>query len=162
MQSHIQSAIDRARSVLDSLKQKFDDVKSHISGTIDWLKGCFNFSWKLPDLKLPHISISGSFSIDPPSAPHFSIDWYAKAMEKGMILNSPTIFGAMGGKLLGAGEAGSEAIVGTSSLQNMITSAVAAGGYGGDIVIPVYIGNTRLETMVVKAQQINDYRSGGR
>ena len=162
MQSNIQSAIDRARSVLDSLKQKFDDVKSHISSTIDWLKGCFNFSWKLPDLKLPHISISGSFSIDPPSAPHFSIDWYAKAMEKGMILNSPTIFGAMGGKFLGAGEAGSEAIVGTSSLQNMITSAVAAGGYGGDIVIPVYIGNTRLETMVVKAQQINDYRSGGR
>lgn len=162
MQSHIQSAIDRARSVLDSLKQKFDDVKSHISGTIDWLKGCFNFDWRLPDIKLPHFSVSGSFSLDPPSTPHFSVDWYAKAMEKGMILNSPTIFGAMGGRLLGAGEAGPEAVVGTASLQNMITNAVAAGGYGGDIVIPIYLGNTRLQTMVVEAQKISDYRSGGR
>ena len=79
-----------------------------------------------------------------------------------MILNSPTIFGAMGGRLLGAGEAGPEAVVGTASLQNMITNAVAAGGYGGDIVIPIYLGNTRLQTMVVEAQKISDYRSGGR
>lgn len=162
MKSGLNSAIDNVKSKLDSFKQKFDDIKSHISSVVDWLKNCFKFDWKLPDLKLPHISISGSFSIDPPSAPHFSIDWYAKAMEKGMILNSPTIFGAMGGRLLGAGEAGSEAVVGTASLQNMITSAVAAGGYGGDIVIPVYIGNNRLETLVVKAEQISNYRSGGR
>jgi len=162
MKNGLNSAIDNIKQKLDTFKQKFDDIKSHIQGVVDWLKGCFNFDWKLPDLKLPHISISGSFSIDPPSAPHFSIDWYAKAMEKGMILNSPTIFGAAGDKLLGAGEAGSEAIVGTDSLQSMITSAVAAGGYGGDIIIPLYVGNTRLETMVVKAQQINDYRSGGR
>ena len=106
--------------------------------------------------------MSGSFSIDPPSVPHFSVDWYAKAMEKGMILNSPTIFGMKNGRLMGGGEAGSEAIVGTSSLQNMITGAVQAAGVGGDIVIPVYIGNNRLETMVVKAEQIHNYRSGGR
>lgn len=162
MQSHVSSAIDKVKSVLDSLKQKFDDIKSHISSTIDWLKGCFNFDWRLPDIKLPHFSVSGSFSLDPPSTPHFSVDWYAKAMEKGMILNSPTIFGAMGGRLLGAGEAGPEAVVGTSSLQSMITNAVAAGGYGGDIVIPIYLGNTRLQTMVVEAQKISDYRSGGR
>lgn len=162
MQSHVSNAIDKVKSVLDSLKQKFDDIKSHISSTIDWLKGCFNFDWRLPDIKLPHFSVSGSFSLDPPSTPHFSVDWYAKAMEKGMILNSPTIFGAMGGRLLGAGEAGPEAVVGTSSLQSMITNAVAAGGYGGDIVIPIYLGNTRLQTMVVEAQKISDYRSGGR
>jgi len=162
MQSHVSDAIDKVKSVLDSLKQKFDDTKSHISSTIDWLKGCFNFDWRLPDIKLPHFSVSGSFSLDPPSTPHFSVDWYSKAMEKGMILNSPTIFGAMGGRLLGAGEAGPEAVVGTASLQNMITNAVAAGGYGGDIVIPIYLGNTRLQTMVVEAQKISDYRSGGR
>lgn len=161
MQSHVSSAIDKVKSVLDSLKQKFDDIKSHISSTIDWLKGCFNFDWRLPDIKLPHFSVSGSFSLDPPSTPHFSVDWYAKAMEKGMILNSPTIFGAMGGRLLGAGEAGPEAVVGTASLQNMITNAVAAGGYGGDIVIPIYLGNTRFQTTVVEAQKISDYRSGG-
>lgn len=162
MQSHVSSAIDKVKSVLDSLKQKFDDIKSHISSAIDWLKGCFNFDWKLPDIKLPHFSVSGSFSLDPPSTPHFSVDWYAKAMEKGMILNSPTIFGAMGGRLLGAGEAGPEAVVGTQSLQNMITNAVVAAGLGGDTVIPVYIGSERIETIVVTAAQKNNYRSGGR
>ena len=116
----------------------------------------------LPDLKLPHFSIDGSLSLDPPSVPKLKVDWYAKAMEKGMILNSPTIFGAMGNKFLGAGEAGSEAIVGTGSLQNMITNAVAAAGAGGDIIIPVSIGSQRLETIVVQAQQLNNYRSGGR
>ena len=42
-----------------------------------------------------------------------------------MILNTPTIFGASGGNLLGAGEAGSETVVGTNSLMSMIQSAVA-------------------------------------
>lgn len=162
LKSGIDSSVEGMKTKIDSFKQKFDDVKSHIQGVVEYLKGCFNFDWKLPDLKLPHISISGSFSIDPPSAPHFSIDWYSKAMEKGMILNSPTIFGMSGGRFLGGGEAGPEAVVGTSSLQNMITGAVAAAGAGGDIVIPVYIGNERLETLVVKAQQVNNYRSGGR
>jgi hypothetical protein len=45
-------------------------------------------------------------------------------MDKGMILDSPTIFGAMNGKLLGAGEAGSETVVGTNSLMSMIDNAV--------------------------------------
>ena len=42
--------------------------------------------------------------------------------------------------------------------------ALAGGGSlgGGDIVIPVYVGNERLDTLVVKANQTNNYRSGGR
>ena len=44
-------------------------------------------------------------------------------MKNGMILNNPTIFGAMNGKLLGGGEAGSEAIIGTNALMRMIQSA---------------------------------------
>lgn len=48
-------------------------------------------------------------------------------MENGMILNSPTIFGAMNGKLLGAGEAGSETVVGTNSLMEMIQKATGNG-----------------------------------
>lgn len=162
LKSGIDSSVEGMKTKIDSFKQKFDDVKSHIQGVVDWLKNCFHFDWKLPDLKLPHISISGSFSIDPPSAPHFSIDWYSKAMERGMILNSPTIFGMAGGKFLGGGEAGPEAVVGTQSLQNMISNAVVAAGLGGDTVIPVYIGSERIETIVVTAAQKNNYRSGGR
>ena len=32
----------------------------------------------------------------------------------------------------------------------------------GDIIIPVYIGNRKLETIVVDAAQRSNYRSGGR
>lgn len=39
---------------------------------------------------------------------------------------------------------------------------VAGAGGGGDIVIPVYIGNTRLDEIVVTAGQRANYRSGGR
>lgn len=101
-------------------------AKDVVSGAIEKIKGFFNFDWKLPNLKLPHFSIDGKFSINPPSVPHFSIDWYAKAMDKGMILNSPTIFGMnSNGQPMGAGEAGSETVVGTNSLMDMIKSAVS-------------------------------------
>lgn len=117
-----------------SIIQKFTDIKNGISdrinaakeivrNAIEKIKSFFNFSWSLPHLKLPHISISGGFSLMPPRVPHFSIDWYAKAMKNGMILNNPTIFGMMDNKLLGGGEAGSETIVGTNSLMSMIQKA---------------------------------------
>jgi len=125
----------KAGELLNSISDKFTQIKSTITdkinsardavkSAIDRIKSFFNFSWSLPHLKLPHISISGGFSLMPPRVPHFSIDWYSKAMKNGMILNNPTIFGMMDGKMLGGGEAGSETIVGTSSLMSMIKSAV--------------------------------------
>ena len=110
--------------IKNAISDKLNSAKNAVKSAIDQIKSYFNFQWELPKLKLPHITISGKFSLNPPSVPKFSIEWYAKAMEKGMILNNPTIFGMMGGKLLGAGEAGSETIVGTNSLMEMITKAV--------------------------------------
>lgn len=164
----LNAAKSTVTNVLNSIKQTFSNIWNGainiVKGAVDKCKSLMNFSWSLPKLKLPHLSISGSFSIDPPSVPHFSIDWYKKAMADGMILNSPTIFGAAGGKLLGGGEAGPEAVVGVDSLRNMIGEAVAAatGNMGGDITIPVYIGQRKLDTLVVDAVQRANYRSGGR
>lgn len=165
--SGLNAAKNTVSSVLGAIKSKFssiwEGVKSIVSGAIEKIKSFMNFKWELPKLKLPHFSISGKFSLNPPSVPHFSIDWYKKAMADGMILNSPTIFGAAGGKFLGGGEAGPEAVVGVSSLRSMISDAVAAAsGGGGDITIPVYIGSKKLETIVVSAVQRSNYRSGGR
>lgn len=125
---------DKVIEVASTVSSKFADIKNNISNAIngakdavknaiDKIKSIMNFTWSLPKLKLPHISISGSFSLMPPRVPHFSIDWYAKAMKNGMVLNNPTIFGMMDGKLLGGGESGSETIVGTNSLMNMIAKA---------------------------------------
>ena len=113
---------------------------------------------------MPHFSISGSFSLNPPSVPHFSVDWYRKAMNNGMILNSPTIFGASGNHLLGGGEAGPEAVVGVSSLMDMIQKAVSSTQTSdtGDITIPVYIGGNLIDELIVTAQQRQALRSGGR
>ena len=110
-------------SIKSAISDKINEAKNKVKSAIEKIKGFFKFSWSLPKLKLPHISISGSFSLKPPSAPHFSIDWYSKAMKNGMILNNPTIFGMMDGKLLGGGESGSETIVGTNSLMSMIAKA---------------------------------------
>lgn len=113
--------------VKTSISTVMNSAKSVVSTAISKIKGFFKFSWSLPKLKLPHPKISGKFSLNPPSVPHFSISWYKKAMDKGMILNTPTIFGmGKNGDLLGGGEAGSETVVGTNSLLNMIRSAVSS------------------------------------
>lgn len=124
----LNAAKDTVSNVLGKIKDKFSNifnsVKDTVKKAIDKIKGFFNFSWSLPKLKLPHISIKGKFSISPPSVPKFGISWYKKAMNGGVILNDATIFGAANGNLLGAGEAGSEVVAGTRSLMGMIGRAV--------------------------------------
>lgn len=163
-------------NILNGIKNAFSTVwegaKNIVSGAIEKIKGMMNFHWELPKLKLPHFSITGKFSLDPPSIPKIGVEWYRKAMGDGMILDSPTIFGAAGGKLLAGGEAGPEAVVGVDSLRTMIQEAVAGqtavlaqaiGAAGsGDITIPVYVGGTLLDEMVVTAQNRQNLRSGGR
>ena len=164
--SAVQSTVS---SILNGIKNTFstvfNNVWSFVQGVVNKLKGIFNFNWSLPKIKLPHFSISGSFSLNPPSIPHFSVEWYKKAMNNGMILNSPTIFGAAGNHLLGGGDAGPEAVVGVQSLMDMIQSAVAntqLAADTGNITIPVYIGGNLIDEMIVTAQQRRALRSGGR
>ena len=118
--SNISNTFERIKS---AISDKINSAKEAVHNAIERIKSFFKFEWSLPKLKMPHISISGGFSLYPPSVPHFSIDWYAKAMKNGMVLNNPTIFGMMDGKLLGGGESGSETIVGTNSLMSMIAKA---------------------------------------
>lgn len=111
-------------SIKTTISDKIQAAKNAVHNAIEAIKEKFNFSWSLPKLKLPHITISGSFSIVPPSAPSFGISWYAKAMNTPMLLRSPTIFGAAGGNLLGGGEAGDEVVSGAKTLMGMIRGAV--------------------------------------
>lgn len=115
-------------SILDAIKSKFtsvfEGVKNAVRNAINTVKSIMNFSWHLPHLSLPHISISGGFSLNPLSVPHFGISWNKKALRNAYLLDDATIFGERGGTLLGGGEAGSEMIIGTGLLQGMIDESV--------------------------------------
>ena len=101
-----------------------ESIRNNLTNFANKLKNLFKFHWELPKIKLPHFKAEGKFSLIPLKIPKISVEWYAKAMQDGMMLNSPTIFGQKGGKLLGAGEAGNETVVGTNSLYKMIKQAV--------------------------------------
>lgn len=122
--STLNAAKSTALSVFDAIKSAITDkinaARDAVQRAIDKIKSIMNFSWSLPKLKLPHISISGRFSINPPSAPKFSISWY----KKGGVMMDPTIFGMAGSTLLGGGEAGPEAIAPISVLQDYVSEAV--------------------------------------
>ena len=104
-----------------------EKAKNIIGGIVDAIKGFFNFKITWPKIPLPHFAVKPKGweigDLLKGKIPSLGIDWYAKAMDDGMVLNKPTIFGAAGGKLLGAGEAGSETVVGTKSLMSMINEA---------------------------------------
>jgi phage-related protein len=130
------NVINAWTNIRNAMTNPIESAKRIIHNAIETMKGFFNFNWSLPKIKLPHFSISGSFSLNPPSIPHFSVEWYRKAMESGMILNSPTIFGVQGNTLLGGGDAGPEAVIGVDSLRNMISEEIRnAGNQARDLTV---------------------------
>lgn len=109
---------------LSNVKQKFtkpfEDAQSAIKGVIDSIGRYFkNASWSLPKLKLPHLSISGGFSLNPPSVPKFSVEWY----KRGGIIDGITPLGFTGGTMHMGGEAGKELVMPLE--QTSFTSKIA-------------------------------------
>lgn len=136
----LNAAKSAVSGVLDSIKQKFqsvmDGAKSIVTGALDKIKGAFNFSWKLPDLKLPHISVTGGeapFGIaGKGSLPKFNIQWY----KDGGIMTNPTAFGVNGADIMVGGESGPEAIVPLEQLwtkMSTIIKGLLSGNQNGQI-----------------------------
>jgi len=114
----------KLEGICSAFSSKLEAARSVAASAIERIKGAFKFSWKLPDLKLPHINVSGGeapFGIaGKGSLPSFSVRWY----RDGGILNGATIFGAMGSNLLGGGEAGAEAVIPLSELWKQMSGIV--------------------------------------
>ena len=90
--------IEEAR---DTIVRAWKKVKDTLEGAIDW-----------PDLKVPHFTTTGSFSLDPPSVPRFGVEWLAKG---GIATRS---------SIVGVGEAGPEAIAPIDKLKAYVAEAV--------------------------------------
>ena len=107
LKSDVESKVE---SIKSTVTQKFEDIKSKIQekiesakdkvhDAIEKIKGFFDFEWSLPHIKLPHFSVEGEFSLNPPSIPHFDVDWY----KTGGVFDAPSV--------IGVGEGGPEAVL---------------------------------------------------
>ena len=106
-------------AAVNTVKTAIGKIKSVINGA----------KLKLPHIKLPHFSISGKFSLTPPSIPKINVSWYRKAE------NDPYMFG--NATLFGAGERNDEMLYGHDALMRDIREA--AGGGGNTVTINVTV-----------------------
>ena len=133
---------DKVRSAVSSVGEKFGEVydkimnpvnraKEAVKTAIDKIKGFFDFSWSLPSLKMPKISISGEFSLKPLSVPSFGISWH----KDGGIFEKATLFDTASG-MHGVGEAGPEAIIplNRETLGGIGQGIAAAMGWGNEYI----------------------------
>lgn len=130
----ILSAVKGAFTKIPSaVKSIFTKAVSLVKSFPGRFKSALKFSWSLPHLKLPHLSVSGGkapFGIGGKgSLPSFHISWYKKAMESPYVFSDATLFGA--------GEAGDEMLYGRSRLMNDIKEATQ--GTKNDVTINVTV-----------------------
>lgn len=146
-------------NIKQTIEEKIEGAKQKVHDAIEAIKGFFNFEWSLPKLKMPHFTLTGSFSLMPPSVPKISVDWYRKAMDNAYLLNGATIFGMNNGSLLGGGEAGKEVILGLDKLKeyagsntynvNMVVNA--APGQSAEAIAKAVSRQLQSEVMKKKA-----------
>ena len=134
--SVISSVTSTFESVKKSITEPIESAKKTVSDVISTIKGFFPISIGriMDNIKLPHFSLVGEFSLNPPSVPHLDIDWYAS----GAIFQEASV--------IGVGEKGPEAVIPLSGTRvrpfaEAVASELDIDGGGGvyEFVLPVVI-----------------------
>lgn len=78
---HMTTAANNMNTSMNKIGTKVSNTmnraKSAVSSAIKSMRDKFKFTWSLPYLKVPHVKIKGKFDLEKPSAPSFSVSWYA-------------------------------------------------------------------------------------
>lgn len=116
-------------AVKSAIEQPINAAKTAVSNAINRMKSLLNVHLPFPKIKLPHFSVSGKFSLNPPSIPKFGVKWY----DKGGIFSSPSI--------IGVGEKRPEFVGALDDLKAIVAEVIdkKGTGTGGGVLIT---GNT--------------------
>lgn len=165
----VEGFTQRFEALKKRITDKFDGIRSSVTGVVQDIKNAFHFNWQLPQLKLPHIQVgwqeAGSVLskfLGISHIPNLSVRWFAK----GGIMDGATIFGASGGKLLGGGEAGREAVLpldrNTGWMDDIAARVVKMLGGGGDVnvTVPIYLDGKLITTEVIRRLRSQARRDG--
>lgn len=159
-----ESAASKFKSSLDSISEKaskkFETIKSKVGEAFSSLKSTFGTKWSLdisnskPHIPVPHFRKSGSFSLNPPSIPHYEFaGWWKKG----------GLFKGGSGQLIGVAEGGrDEAVLPLENSKAMATigSAIANASSGGlgiskddivDAVVTAMAMNPQSQEIIVNA-----------
>ena len=153
IKSGVSSAWNSIRSITSStwnavksaIANPINRARDLVSNAINRMKSILNINLPFPRIKLPHFSVSGRFSIKPPSVPHFSVSWY----KKGAIFAKPTLFNTPYG-MKGVGEAGAEAVLPIEKLDGIVANAMIKAGGNGGVTITGNTFNVREEEDIEK------------
>lgn len=165
----VEGFTQRFEALKNRITDKFDGIRASVAGVVQDVKNAFNFNWHLPQLKLPHIQVgwqeAGSVLskfLGISHIPNLSVQWFAK----GGIMDGAQIFGASGGKLLGGGEAGREAVLpldrNTGWMDDIAARVVKMLGGGGDVnvTVPIYLDGKLITTEVIRRLRSQARRDG--
>ena len=136
-----QKISDTFAKIKETIGEKIEGAKEKVRSAIEAIKGFFNFHWELPKLKMPHFSLTGKFSLMPPSVPKLSVEWYRKAENTPYLFNSPSV--------IGVGDV-PEVVIGKRKFDEMTQGSVT-----NNFTIVQQPGQSSRELARVIAEQIN-------
>lgn len=122
-------------SIKSTISNAINSAKNAVQTAINAIKNAFNFSWSLPKLRVPKVTVTGGeapYGIGGKgSLPHFNVTWEKKAYENPVMFTSPTVLATPNG-YYGFGDGnGAEIVMGLNKLRELV-------GTAGGVVINVY------------------------
>ena len=124
--------------IKNAIQHPIETAKNLVQNAINAIRSILSGHLPFPHIKLPHFSISGKFSLDPPSIPHFSVRWY----DKGGIFDHPSV--------IGVGEKRPEFVGALDDLRDIVREESGL----GNVTINVYASdNMNVNELALKIEQ---------